>query len=147
MDKTWKKDHGESRRKVTLEGAITENVFSVLIVRNEEYDEGFSKDFDYWIPAGCKKLEVFLYASEDEFVQYVYEEDQRTLMKGNYRILPIMIDIDSPSVERRKFEMKLEYRSNGLKLFYKHPDTQKWEEVFVDTTAAPQKQDDMANEE
>jgi len=148
VDRKWKKDDGESRQKITAEGAITENSFSTLIVRNQEYDEGYSAEFDYWIPAGCKRLELFLYASEDEFVQYVFEVDQKTLLKGNYKILPITIGIDNPSAERRKFEMKLEYRSNGINLFYKHPDTGEWEKVFVDTTAAPQGQDDdMANEE
>ena len=86
MDRVWKKDDGEGRKKVTADGPIVESAFSVLLVRNEEYDEGYSKEFNYWIPADCEKLEVILYASEDEFAKYVFEEDGVTLMKGKGKV-------------------------------------------------------------
>lgn len=138
VDRVWKKEDGENRKRLMADKAIVEKAFSELLVRHEQYDEGYSKEFNYWIPAGCDKLEVFLYASEDPYARFVFEEDGTTLMKGNYKILPITINIDNPSEERRNFEMRLEYKSNGLNIYYKDPDSGDEVKVFVDTTAAPQ---------
>merc|ERR1719499_17989 len=73
VDRVWRKDDGEARKKLTANGAITENAFSTLLIRNEEYEEGQIEEFKYSIPAECDKLEVFLYAAEDEFAKYVFE--------------------------------------------------------------------------
>ena len=142
VDKMWQKDDGEERKKLTAEGAITESAFSILLVRDEEYDEGEMKEFEYWIPAECKKLEVFLYASEDEFAKYVKVPDGSKCMKGTFEILPITIDIHNPSKEKRKFEMRLVYSANGLTIDYKDPDSEDWIKTHVDTTALKRNDDE-----
>eukprot|EP00483_Globobulimina_turgida_P006854 UN06866 len=60
---------------MTSDGAIVENAFNALVSRNEEYEDGYKENFDYWIPAGADHLEIFLYASQDSFCQYVFDEE------------------------------------------------------------------------
>ena len=110
------------------------------IIKNEEYEEGHDDRFEYWIPANAAKLELFLYASKDEYPQFVFQEDGTTLMDDNFPIKRFEIGIDDPVPERRPFEMRLVYNSNGIDLHYRNPSTGADIKVPIDTTAAPQKE-------
>eukprot|EP01083_Nonionella_stella_P311725 1112457_1 len=125
------------RRKQTTEGAIVENAFNALVVRNEEYEDGYTDTFDYWIPAGADHLEIYLYASEDQFCQYVFNEDGQTLKC--FAVKKFVIAIDNPSQQRVKFQIILEYNQNGINLKYHDPNDGELRCVEVDTTIKPAK--------
>eukprot|EP01083_Nonionella_stella_P172601 592889_1 len=132
-----------NRRQMTSEGAIVENAFNVLVVRNQEYEDGHTEDFDYWIPAGADHLEIFLYASQDPFCQYVFNEDGITLptQEGRkcFEVKKFVIPINNPSQERVRFQINLEYNQNGINLYYIDPNDGNRKCVEVDTTTAKPK--------
>jgi len=131
-------DPKSRRKQVPGIGSIVENAFGTLVVRNEEYPDGYKENFPYWIPAGADHLEITLFASEDSFCQYVYKEDGKTLPtehgKKCVEVKKFNIPIDDIKKERQQFQLKLEYRQNGINLSYIDPNDKTEKRVDVDTT-------------
>lgn len=111
-----------SRRMFSLDGAaIVQNAFFSLIVRNEEYEEGFENEFQFCIPANSSFIEIFIYASEDPFCRYIFGED------GELQCLIVMkfiLELEEVLVEERPFTVTMKYYQSGMKLFYDDPNDQ-----------------------
>eukprot|EP00484_Ammonia_sp_Unknown_P025435 CAMPEP_0197023852 /NCGR_PEP_ID=MMETSP1384-20130603/4488_1 /TAXON_ID=29189 /ORGANISM="Ammonia sp." /LENGTH=655 /DNA_ID=CAMNT_0042452133 /DNA_START=127 /DNA_END=2097 /DNA_ORIENTATION=- len=152
IDRRFKNDVDPEERKKILPGigAVIENAFGTLVERNAEYEDGYTQTFDYWIPAGADHLEVFLYASEDSFCQFVFKENPEkkgvfdTLEKQKagqrcFEVKRFIIPITNVSKERKQFQLTLEYRQNGINLSYKDPNTGDAQKVKIDTSTAVKK--------
>ena len=115
----------EARRKMVPGlGAIVDNAFEALIIRNQEYEEGYTERFNYWIPGGAKQVDMTLYASEDPFCEYVFDEDgSLPIMDGRkcFEIKKYVIPINKVSEEKQRFELKIEYHQTGINFYYVDP--------------------------
>ena len=150
MDRKFRQDSDpEARRKMVPGlGAIVENAFGPIVERNTEYEDGYKEKFDYWIPAGADHLEIFLYASEDQDCRFVFSEnpqkkgvfdtlDNTTKGRKCFEVKRFNIPINNINKEKQQFQLRLEYRQNGINLYYTDPNDGKEKKVEIDTTAKP----------
>ena len=115
----------EVRRKMVPGlGATVRNAFGALLIRNQEYKEGYTEIFNYWIPARAKQLDITLYASEDPFCQYVFDEDGLLpIIDGSkcFEVKKYVIPINKVCEEKQRFELKIEYHQTGINFYYVDP--------------------------
>jgi len=117
-----------ARRKYdkSLGHDIVANAFGSLVARNEEYEDGYTEQFDYWIPANTNNLIISLYASEDPYCRYVFDVDGKLEQKEEGKRCFVMkefhIQINEVSAVRQEFKIDLEYRQDGINLFYQDPN-------------------------
>ena len=141
IDKRYNGEMDSEGRKKMINGeCIVENAFSALVRRHEEYQDGYTEDFDYWIPAMVDHLEIVLYASEDPFCRYVFGEDGQLPDESGKKCFVVKkfkVPINNPSKRRVQFQIRLEYNQNGINLSYIDPnDKESVKCVQVDTTTA-----------
>ena len=138
IDRLWKSQSDSQGRN---KNGNVENAFGMLVSRNEEYEDGYKMDFDYWIPSNTNKLNIILYASEDQFARYVFEEDGVTLPKEEgkkcFEVKSFFLLLDTVYEERKEFKITLEYRQSGINLSFIDPNNGERTFVKVDTTAQP----------
>ena len=127
IDRKFREGIDPESRKIIVPGigAIVENAFGSLLTRNKEYKDGHTQTFEYWIPADAEYVNIDVYASDDPFIEYVYNEDGRTLseIEGRkcYKVREFTIKINKITQKKQKFTLKLVYHQTGIEFYYTDP--------------------------
>eukprot|EP01084_Bolivina_argentea_P295569 508905_1 len=140
VDRRWTSVKHPVKRKVKdiHLGSIIKNAFSPFLQRNQQYEDGYTEEFDYWIPEMADHLEIFLYASEDSFCRYVYNEDGKTFPnkegKRVFAVKKFKLKLMKINQKKTIFKLKLEYKQSGINLSFINPNDNKVRKVNIDIT-------------